>query len=69
MRERSKAWALFSFNLGVELGQVAIVVALFPLLWMLRKRSVYVPVVLAGGSAVLILIAGFWFMQRALGIA
>jgi hypothetical protein len=61
--------SVVAFNVGVELGQVAIVVALFPLLWMLRNRPAYVPLVLAGGSAVLILIAGFWFMQRAFGIA
>ena len=60
--------SVIAFNVGVELGQVAIVVVLFPILWMLRKQPVYVPVVLKGGSAVLILIAGFWFAQRAFGL-
>ena len=61
--------SVVAFNVGVELGQVAIVVALFPLLWILRKRPAYVPLVLKACSAALILVAGFWFVQRAFGIA
>ena len=61
--------SVVAFNIGVELGQIVIVLALFPLLWALRNRPVYVPVVLAGGSAALILIAGYWFVQRAFGFA
>lgn len=60
--------SVIAFNIGVELGQVVIVLAVFPILWVLRRRPAYVPVVLKGGSAVLILIAGFWFVQRAIGI-
>jgi len=56
------------FNIGVELGQIAIVSALFPLLYWLRKRSIYVPGVLQAGSAVLALVAGYWFVQRAFGL-
>lgn len=61
--------SVIAFNIGVELGQVAIVVVLFPFLWALRSRPAYVPLVLKTGSAVLILIAGFWFVQRAFGLA
>jgi hypothetical protein len=61
--------SVVAFNVGVELGQVAIVIALFPFLWMLRKRPAYVPLVLKTCSAVLILIAGYWFVQRAFGLA
>lgn len=57
------------FNIGVELGQIVIVSLLFPLLFLIRRSSLYVPVVLHGGSAVLIAIAGYWFVQRALGFA
>jgi len=56
------------FNIGVELGQLVIVCLLFPALYLVRKHRLYVPVVLKGGSVVLILIAGYWFVQRALGL-
>ena len=40
------------FNVGVELGQLAIVLVVFPLLYYLRKQSWFIPVVVRGGSAV-----------------
>jgi hypothetical protein len=55
------------FNIGVELGQMVIVALLFPALYFLRQRPLYMPVVLKGCSAVLILISGVWFVQRAFG--
>ncbi len=55
------------FNVGVELGQVVIVVIVFPILYGLRNSRAYVPVILKGGSILLIAIAGYWFIQRALG--
>ena len=59
---------VLGFNLGVEIGQVAIVVVLFPILFLLRKSTIYQPFVLRGVSAVLILIAGWWFVERAFGL-
>ena len=59
---------VIGFNIGVELGQVAIVAVLFPILFVLRKSSLYQPWVLKGVSAVLIVISGWWFAQRALGL-
>ena len=32
---------LFGFNLGVELGQLAIVVVVFPLLFLVRRLAIY----------------------------
>ena len=58
---------LVCFNIGVELGQLVIVAAVFPILFLLRKTSFYKPVVLIGGSVVLIVIAGYWFVERAMG--
>ena len=55
------------FNIGVEVGQVAIVAALFPLLYWLRVNRHYIPIVLTGGSWALAAIGGFWFLQRSLG--
>ena len=60
--------SVLGFNIGVELGQMAIVAVLFPLLFLLRTRPLYMPVVLKGGSVVLILISGVWFVQRAFGL-
>jgi hypothetical protein len=59
---------VIGFNVGVELGQVAIVAAVFPVLFGLRKSSLYQPVVLKGLSGLLIVVAGWWFAQRALGL-
>ena len=56
------------FNIGVELGQIAIVMLVFPALYMLRKKPYYNSVILKGGSLLLILIASYWFLQRAFNL-
>lgn len=58
---------IVTFNVGVEVGQVVIVAAIFPLLFLLRKLPFYQPVVLRVGSIAICLLACFWFLQRALG--
>lgn len=55
---------LFGFNLGVEFGQVAILLVAFPLLYGLRRSRLYVPLVLGGGSVVLTAVAAYWCIQR-----
>ena len=55
---------LLGFNVGVEIGQVAIIALLFPVLFLLRKRSWYTRAVLQVGSVLLIAIALFWFVER-----
>lgn len=60
--------SVIGFNVGVELGQIAIVLVVFPLLFLLRRNPIYVPVVLKGGSALLGLVACYWFVQRAFGL-
>lgn len=60
---------LVCFNVGVELGQMAIVAAVFPVIFLLRKMSWYKPVILIGGSLVMIVVAGYWFVERAMGWA
>ncbi|MEM8678700.1 MAG: HupE/UreJ family protein [Planctomycetota bacterium] len=59
---------LLYFNIGVEIGQLAIVAAVFPFIYALRKWKLYQPVLLIGCSAIICVIAGFWFVQRALGL-
>ena len=60
-------WSLAGFNVGVELGQACIVVAVSPVLALLARRapSVHTRVVnlLALGIAAA---GGFWFVQRVL---
>jgi|TARA_B100001057_G_scaffold498979_1_gene607890 hypothetical protein len=59
------AVALAGFNLGVELGQLALLVVGFPVLYYLGKNRMYqkgaVPVMLAGIGAISL----FWVVQRA----
>lgn len=59
--------SLFGFNLGVEIGQLLIVAAIFPILFLIRKSKWY-PVFLKYGSVLLIFIALHWTIERALGI-
>lgn len=58
------ALSLLGFNLGVEVGQVAIICAVFPAFFLLRARPVYRPM-LRYASIAMILIAAFWFVERA----
>ncbi|MEL6109850.1 MAG: HupE/UreJ family protein [Planctomycetota bacterium] len=59
---------LIGFNVGVELGQLAIVAVVFPIIYLLRTLRFYQPAVLVGGSSVIGLIACIWFIERACGI-
>ena len=61
----SLALSLFGFNVGVELGQLAIVCAFLPLAFALRATWAYRRVVLAGGSVLIAAIAGVWLVERA----
>jgi hypothetical protein len=58
-------WSLFSFNAGVEIGQLGIVAVLASALALLRRRSVVLSerLVLAGSIAVVIA-GGYWFVER-----
>ena len=60
------ALSVFGFNVGVELGQIAILLVAFPLLYLLRTTRAYVPLMKLG-SAGLIAIATLWFCERAFG--
>lgn len=55
------------FNVGVELGQLGIVLIAFPVLYYLRKQSWFVPVVVRGGSVAITAVAAYWLVERALG--
>lgn len=55
---------LFGFNLGVELGQLAIVGVFLPLALGLRRLMFYQDFVLRLGSAAIMLIASTWMAER-----
>lgn len=58
-------WSLFSFNFGVELGQVCIVIVAASLLTALRKRKPELSQkVVTIGSIIVILAGSYWFIQR-----
>ena len=58
--------ALVGFNLGVELGQLTIVLAFLPLAYALRRTLFYRRWVMLGGSLVIVLLALVWLAERAL---
>lgn len=59
------ALALLGFNLGVELGQLSIVVAFLPVAFAMRRSGFYRHAVLTGGSLVIAVLAAIWFVERA----
>jgi hypothetical protein len=59
--------SLLAFNVGVELGQLAIVAALFPLILLLRRLSFHREVVLAV-SAGIALFGTAWLLERSLDL-
>ena len=63
------AVALFGFNLGVEIGQLAIVALFLPVAFVLRDSWFYRRVVVTGGSLAVAAIATFWLLERSLGLS
>jgi hypothetical protein len=65
---QSLAVSLFGFNLGVELGQLAIVAVFVPLAFLARNTRFYRIGVLGAGSAAVAMVACFWFVERAFDV-
>jgi hypothetical protein len=59
--------ALVSFNLGVEAGQMAIVAAVMPMAYLIRRSAFYRLCILQGGSVIVAGLAAVWTVERALG--
>ncbi|MEL6945872.1 MAG: HupE/UreJ family protein, partial [Bacteroidota bacterium] len=55
--------SLFGFNIGVEIGQVLIICLAFPVLFLIRRTKIY-PKIITYGSALLIVIALYWVIER-----
>jgi hypothetical protein len=62
------ALSVFAFNLGIELGQILIVLVLFPLLFLVRRLTVYRKVFLPVAAVGMILVSGVWVIERAFGV-
>ena len=60
--------ALVAFNLGVELGQLAIVGVFLPVAYTLRATPLYQRVLFVYGSAAIALVAFLWLIQRAFNV-
>jgi hypothetical protein len=56
--------ALVGFNVGVEIGQLAIVAVFLPIAFSLRKTRFYQVGVLQAGSLVVAALASWWLAQR-----
>jgi hypothetical protein len=61
--------SLVAFNLGVELGQLAVVSLALPLIYALCRWRHYPLAVLQGGSLAIVSVASLWFIQRAFDVA
>ena len=66
--QESLLLALVAFNVGVEVGQLAIVAVFLPIAYRLRTTRVYRQGVLVAGSAGIALIAGIWLVERAFNL-
>ena len=55
---------LLSFNLGVEIGQLAVAACLIPLIKWARSRADYTPRLQPATSLIIAAVGAFWFVQR-----
>jgi hypothetical protein len=62
------ALTLVSFNLGVEIGQLAIVAVFLPAAFALRNTWFYQKPLLRFGSALIILVAATWLAERVFNV-
>lgn len=62
-------WSLFSFNVGVEIGQLVIVLVVATALAAIRRRSDRLGYQVAFAGSVVVIAAGtYWFVQRVFGL-
>jgi len=63
------AWALLQFNLGLEAGQLLIVVIVTALLFLLRRGAGYPALVIRGGSLAAMLVGVVWLIERTANVS
>ena len=64
LQPEARVFSMLGFNLGVEVGQLFIVVMLIPLIVLMRKTRFYRHWLFPGSSIVVILIATGWVIDR-----
>jgi HupE / UreJ protein len=57
--------SLLAFNSGIEAGQMAVVLAVMPIIYGLRAGAFYRRAVMPWGSAAIAALALVWLIQRA----
>ena len=65
--ERNKLLALIGFNLGVEAGQIAVIIIVLPLLFVLARSAKRGARVMTIASLALAAIGLFWMIERLIG--
>ena len=65
LQDSTLAIALIGFNVGVEIGQLCIVMVFVPVAYGLRKSKFYQTIIVGGGSIFVVLVATAWFIERA----
>lgn len=68
LRQNVLLLALVGFNLGVEIGQMAIVSLFLPVAYLLRSTWFYRRIVFNLGSVLIAIIAAIWLVERAFDI-
>ena len=65
LQHRPLVIALIGFNVGVDVGELCIVSAFVPIAYALRHSNFYQKTIFYIGSALIVLIASIWFVERA----
>ncbi|WP_133879845.1 HupE/UreJ family protein [Panacagrimonas perspica] len=61
--------SLVGFNVGVELGQLAVVAIFLPLAYRLRHTWLYQRLILTAGSVLIAVLATVWLLERSLELS
>lgn len=69
LNDSSRLWGLLGFNLGVEIGQLAIVILFLPMAYQLSRYPLYKPIVLKYCSFGIACLATLWLLERALAVS
>jgi hypothetical protein len=65
----ARGLALAAFNVGVELGQLAIVAPLLPVLYLASRRTFYPRLGIGAGSLAIAWVAALWIIERGFGVS
>jgi hypothetical protein len=58
---------LFSFNLGIEIGQIVVLMVMFPLIWYLRK-GLWQNKIVYSVSSLISVVGLYWFIERVINL-